>query len=706
MRAMASLGTDPIGPVQRVMVGTDRSETATRAVEWAASFAERFGAELHVVQVIVPEHPADTEHGAAEATRAHSAADDLQNYTTQLAGARGHAHVVIDDDPAMAIVRSSEDQAIDVLIVGNAGMAGRKEFLLGNVPNRISHNARCTVIIVNTTNGRTTSIPGRGTSGAIRSSSVEAVTHHPHLVARGTKIGLVFSKHGLRELFGRPDEEGAVGRTRQAKRLRTALEELGPTFCKLGQILSTRPDLLPPEFIRELATLQDNVPPLSEEQVVSVMEQELGVPWEDVFETVDPQPLAAGTIAQVHRASLATGEKVVIKIQRPDARELIEQDLALLEVFAEKAAKRPSLKLVIDMEAVFQHLSDSLQRELDFRQEASNMQRIGQVLEAFPRLAVPAVHHDVSTSRLLVMHDVAGGPIDTAPDGEPRREAARQLLESFYKQIMVDGFFHADPHPGNLMWQPDEERLYFLDLGMVGEVGAEMREQLMLLLMAFAQEDVGFLTDVTLMLANAIERSDLDVDRFQSELGSIMARYRTSSLKDIQLGPILQEMTEISVRHGVPLPASLALTGKALAQMQLATAQLDPDLDPFEVAGKFLMRNLLRDMAGRFDPKAVFYQSQKLKVRAMRVVEAIERMIGARPGQKMEINFRAAPLEATVRRAGRHLALGLTAGAAILASGLTAISARVPGWVPITFGVVGALLTAGMLLDLLRSRNR
>jgi predicted unusual protein kinase regulating ubiquinone biosynthesis (AarF/ABC1/UbiB family) len=185
-----------------------------------------------------------------------------------------------------------------------------------------------------------------------------------------------------------------------------------------------------------------------------------------------------------------------------------------------------------------------------------------------------------------------------------------------------------------------------------------------------------------------------------------MARHRTSSLKDIQLGPILQEMTEISVRHGVPLPASLALTGKALAQMQLATAQLDPDLDPFEVAGRFLMRSLLKGMAGRLDPKAVFYQSQKFKVRAMRVVEAIERMIGARPGQKMEINFRAAPLEATVRRAGRHLALGLTAGAAILASGLTAISTRVPGWVPITFGIVGALLTAGMLLDLFRSRSR
>ncbi|HET9671951.1 MAG TPA: AarF/UbiB family protein, partial [Actinomycetota bacterium] len=697
-----NLGT--IGPVHRVMVGTDRSETASRAVEWAAAFADRFGAELHVVQVIVPEHPADTEHGAAEATRARSAADELQTYTTQLAGGRGHAHVVVDDDPAMAIVHSAEDQRVDVLVVGNAGMAGRKEFLLGNVPNRISHNARCTVVIVNTSNGVATAVRDPSSTAAIRGSIDEVVTE-PHLVARGTKIAAVFAKHGLRELFGRPDEDGVTGRRRQAKRLRAALEELGPTFCKLGQILSTRPDLLPAEFIEELATLQDDVSPLPEARVVEVMEQELGVPWEDVFETIDPRPLAAGTIAQVHRATLATGERVVVKVQRPDAREVIGQDLALLEVFAEKAARRPHLKLVIDMEAVFHHLSDSLQRELDFRQEAENAQRIGQVLAPYPRLAVPEVHRSLSTARLLVMHDVAGGPIDTAPEGEARTEAARQLLESFYRQIMVAGFFHADPHPGNLMWQPQEERLYFLDLGMVGEVGAEMREHLMLLLMAFWQEDVGFLTDVTLMLANAIERSDLDVEAFQGEIGALMARYRSASLKDIQLGPILQEMTEVSVRHGVPLPASLALTGKALAQMQLATAKLDPDLDPFEVAGRFLMRNLLREMSARVDPKAIFYQAQKMRVRVLRVVEAIERMIGARPGQKMEINFRAAPLEATVRRAGRHLALGITAGAGIVASALTALSARVPGWVPVAFGVLGGVLTLALLLDLFRRRG-
>jgi ubiquinone biosynthesis protein len=693
------------GSIQRVMVGTDLSQTASRAVGWANDFAERFGAELHLVQVIVPGNPSDTEFGAAERTQAAAAGEALAAEAERLAGTRGRAHVVVDEDPAMAIVGAADDARIDVLVVGNAGMAGRKEFLLGNVPNRISHNARCTVIIVNTTDGVTTAMPGASPGGVALRAGAPIPETQPHLIARGSKIATVFAKHGLRELFGRPDEEGTAGRARSAKRLREALEELGPTFCKLGQILSTRPDLLPPEFITELAQLQEHVPPLSEEQVVVVMEQELGVPWEDVFDHVDPEPLAAGTIAQVHRAVMADGAKVVIKVQRPDARELIEQDLALLEVFADKAGDRPGLKQVIDLRAVFEHLSTSLHRELDFRNEARNMERMREVIAPFDRLAVPSIHSEYSTGRQLVMGDVGGGPITIAPEGPIREAAAKQLLESFYKQVMVDGFFHADPHPGNLMWQPEEDKLYFLDLGMAGEVGSELRESMMLLLMAFWQDDVGFLTDVTLMMAGAIDRSDLDVEAFQSEIGTLVAKYQGASIQDIQLGPVLQEMTEISLRYGVPLPASLTLTAKALAQMQLAASQLDPTVDPFEVAGKFLMRSVMTGMGSKLDPKAIFYQVQRLRVRAMRVIEAVERLIGARPGQKLEVNFRAASLERTVRRAGRRLAIGLVAAAALLGTAITATSTRVDTWVPLTLGGVGLLFVVALVVDLVRDRR-
>jgi ubiquinone biosynthesis protein len=670
--------------VRRVMVGTDRSETADQAVLWAATLAELYGAELVVVQVVVSHSPA--------------AGDDLASYAHQLAGERGRALIVVDDDPAMAIVRAAEQERIDVLVVGNAGMAGRKEFLLGNVPNRISHNARSTVVIVNT------SPPGDRTAGqapnVIRSTEPEPF--EPRLMARGARIAAVMNKHGLRELFGRSGEQGAAGRRGQARRLRAALEELGPTYSKLGQVLSTRPDLLPAEYIEELAMLQDHVAPMTEEEVVRVMERELGVPWEDVFETIDPKPLAAGTIAQVHRATLATGDRVVAKVQRPGAREEIEQDLALFEVFAEKVGKRPALNQLIDMAAVFKHLSSSLHRELDFREEAENIERMRGVLEGYDHLAVPGVHRDLSTSRLLLMEEIQGVPIAQAPIGPERTRAARQLLESYYKQIIVDGFFHADPHPGNLMWWKD--RIFFLDFGMVGVVGAEFREHLLLLLMALWQEDPGFLTDVTLMMTGAIDRSDLDVPRFQAEIGEVMAKYRAVALAEMQIGPILQEISEIALRHGVPLPASLTLATKALAQVQLATANLDPEIDPFEVAGKFLMRWTVKRMRTALDPKTLVYQTQKLKVRATRVIEAVEHLIGARPGQKLEVNFRASTLENMLRDTGRRLALGLTAGAAGLATSLTAMSTVVADWVPVTFGVVAGMLTLGLLIDLVRRR--
>ncbi|MFO1418700.1 MAG: AarF/UbiB family protein [Methylotetracoccus sp.] len=685
--------------VSKVMVGTDRSATAEQAVRWAAQFAERYGADLFVVQVIVPQNPAATEFGAAERTRAAAAAEDLTSHARELAGERGRALVVLDVDPAGAICQAAEQEDIDVLVVGNYGMAGRKEFLLGNVPNRISHNARCTVIIVNTL-PVVASAPGDAPPTVIRHR--EPATTEPRLAARGAEIAAVMAKHGLRELFGRPDEEGTTGRRREAKRLRSALEELGPTFSKLGQILSTRPDLLPPEYIEELALLQDQVPPLAERDVVHVSELELGVPWEDVFESIEPKPLAAGTIAQVHRATLAGGRRVVVKVQRPNARREIEQDLALLEVFAERISARPALQKVIDMQTVFEHLSNSLHRELDFRQEAGNIERMREVLVGYDRLDVPAVHRDLSTSRLLVMEEIQGVPINQAPDSPERKAAARQLLESYYKQIMVDGFFHADPHPGNLMWW--NERIYFLDFGMVGSVSPDIREHLTLLLMSFWQGDAEFLSEIALMLSSAIDRSDLDLPRFQSEIGELMGKYRTAALADMQIGAILQEMSEIALRHEVPMPAELTLIGKALAQVQLATAQLDPELDPFEVAGRFLAGSLLRNVRQRLSPKAILYESQKLKLRVTRVIESFERLVGARPGKKLEVNFQAGSLEETVRHTGQRLAAGLTAAASALGCAITVVSPEVADWIPASFGGTAAVLTLGLIIDLFSRR--
>jgi ubiquinone biosynthesis protein len=686
----------------RVAVATDGSVTARRAVEWAHALAAPADAELVLIGVVLPDADSRAGSNGQGAAGAASLATELARQARELAGARGRARVVTDSQPAEAIVRLAEEECADVLVVGNAGMSGRKEFLLGNVPNRISHCATCTVVIVNTTtgdcgNGNGVSVVQRPRPGG------EQEELDPHLMRRASHIGAVMARHGWTEVTSRKDGDRKATTRESARRLRAVLEELGPTFCKLGQVLSTRPDLMPAAFIEELATLQDHVPPASEEEVVGVMEEELRVPWEDVFNSIEPEPLASGSIAQVHRATLTGGERVVVKVQRPGARHTITRDLALLRMFAERSANRPALRRIIDLPAVVEHLADSLERELDFGTEASNMRRLGTALEGYTRIRVPFLYEDYTSERLLVMEEIPGGPIREAPEGPERKEAARQLLESYYQQILTDGFFHADPHPGNLMWW--DGRIYLLDFGMVGMIGSEVREHLMLLLLAFWQEDVPFLTDVSLMIAGVDQRPDLDVSGFQADMDALMTKYRGLSLREMELGPILQEMTTTSIEHGVPLPASMALAGKAMTQMQLATAELDPDLDPFAVAGSFLTRGTLQRLRSGVNLQHVFYKSQKLGTRLMRVVEALERLTGARPGPKMQIHFRGLEgLENNVRRAGRRLSIALVTLGAFGATAITAASEHVSPWVPQSFGAVGGLLVAGLVGDLLRGR--
>jgi predicted unusual protein kinase regulating ubiquinone biosynthesis (AarF/ABC1/UbiB family) len=299
------------------------------------------------------------------------------------------------------------------------------------------------------------------------------------------------------------------------------------------------------------------------------------------------------------------------------------------------------------------------------------------------------------------MQEVEGVAIREAPAGEARKAAARQLLEAYYRQILGEGFFHADPHPGNLMWWNDT--IYFLDFGMIGEVTAEVRELLLLLLMALWQEDNAFLADVILMLAGANASSDLDPAAFQADLGVVMKQFRGQSLREIQMGPMLQEITEIAIRHDVRLPASMALTGKALAQMQLVAAEMDPELDPFAVAGRYVMRSLTDQFRQRANPRNLYYEATKISVRVRKLVEALERLTGARAGPRMQIQFRGMErLEASIQQAGRRLAMAIVTGAAFFGAATTAGDPNVADWIPVASGTLGAALTLGLIVDFLR----
>ncbi len=680
--------------MKRIVAATDRTHSADRACQVAASISGPIGADLVLLQVILASDSPDQDRAKAEAAR-----HDLEAFAERLAGPRGTARVAIREDAAQGIVDEARDADADLLVVGNYGMAGRKQFLLKNVPNRISHMARCSVLIVNTT-----PVDEAETVVAL-GERTEQEPHAGKLLGRAVTIARTMSRHGVREMFTPVDPKDEDELRRRAKRLRTAMEELGPAFGKLGQVMSTRPDLLPAPFVEELSTLQSDVPPLTEAQVVQVMEEELGVPWEDVFESIEPEPLAAGTMAQVHGATLQDGEDVVVKVQRPNARHDILLDLGLLERFGQEIHERPLFREVVDLPAVIEQLSEALRQEMDFRQEADNIERLAEVLKPYPRLAVPKLFRDYCTDRLLVMERVKGTRLREAPEGQARREAARQLLESYYRQIMTAGFFHADPHPGNLQWWND--KVYLLDIGLVGRLEPETREQLMLLLLAFWQEDVPFLSDVVLMLSGDEARPDLDVEAFQDELSGLLGRYRGKSLKEIQIGPLLQELTEISVRYRIRLPSSLTLTGKALAQVQLAISELDPTIDPFSVAGNFMMKSMAGDLREKLSPQKLIYEGRKLGLRVSRLIEAVERIAGSRPGPNLQIRFRGAePLERAIKQGARQLALAIVSLAALAGAAVAGGATNVPDWVAPAFGGAGGITTVALIVDLIRSARR
>jgi predicted unusual protein kinase regulating ubiquinone biosynthesis (AarF/ABC1/UbiB family) len=260
------------------------------------------------------------------------------------------------------------------------------------------------------------------------------------------------------------------------------------------------------------------------------------------------------------------------------------------------------------------------------------------------------------------MQEVQGIPVQDAPEGEARQRAGRQLLEAYYQQVLADGFFHADPHPGNMMWCA--EKIYLLDLGMVGEVDGDLRRALLLLLLAFWREDTAFLADLMLSLSDEPVGSGFDEAAFRVELAELVGRYRHLPLNELRLGPLLQQLTEMSLRHGIRLPAALALIGKAFGQMQLAAAELDPALDPFSVAGAFYMRQLTGRLRTSADPQQLFFEAQKLRVRGERLLESFERVVGSRPGARLQVEMtRNDELTAVIDRTGKRIALALGAAA-------------------------------------------
>lgn len=379
------------------------------------------------------------------------------------------------------------------------------------------------------------------------------------------------------------DEAGGDGRDEpRAVELATDLEALGPTYVKLGQLLSTRADLLPLPYLEALARLQDEVEPFEAAEVERIVQEELGVRIGKAFTEFELEPMAAASLGQVHRARLRNGRAVAVKVQRPDIRERVVKDLAALEELAEFIDGRTEWGRQVHTADLLDEFRKTLFEELDYRKEAANLVRIGDNLKNIPLIVVPQPVDDYTTTRVLTMDYVAGrkvtaiGPLGRLEmDGRPLADA---LFEAYLKQILVDGLFHADPHPGNV-FVTDDGRIALLDLGMVARVSPEMREQLLKLLLAVSEGHGEEAADIAMRIGD-VDPARVDEAEFRRQANELIGRYHGATVEDIEIGTVVMKISRTAAGNGVRVPRELTMIGKALLNLDAVGRALDPDFDP------------------------------------------------------------------------------------------------------------------------------
>ncbi|MER3447761.1 MAG: hypothetical protein C4291_13415 [Candidatus Dadabacteria bacterium] len=371
------------------------------------------------------------------------------------------------------------------------------------------------------------------------------------------------------------------------ERLRQVLEELGPTFVKLGQILSTRPDLVPPAYIDEFSKLQDSVPPFSSEEAANQIRMELGVEVEEVFIHFDPNPIASASLAQVHKATLQNGVCVAVKIQRPDIKPLIESDIDLLYLLARFVEKSiPELKLYSPRRIV-REFERAIIRELDFTIEAANAERFRRNFGLNSDLYFPKVYEELSGKKALTMEFIEGVKITDAPlYGYDPKLIARRGLRAVVEMVFRDGFFHADPHPGNIFVM-EGSRLAYLDLGLVGRVSEEVRDTMLLLILSIIRED--FEEVVRIFYKIGIKEDDVDMSEFRADVIDICEKHFGKPLKYMELGAFIRDILEGAFRHRIRIPLEYALMCKALITMEGVGKKLDPDINIFKESHPYLV---------------------------------------------------------------------------------------------------------------------
>jgi ubiquinone biosynthesis protein len=367
----------------------------------------------------------------------------------------------------------------------------------------------------------------------------------------------------------------------KAEELADDLEKLGPTFIKLGQLLSTRGDMLPQPYLEALTRLQDNVEPFPIEEVEQIVSSELGARLSKLFAHFEREPAAAASLSQVHRATMRDGRTVVVKVQRPGIREQIVEDLEALEEAADFIDTHTDVGRRYEFSAILAELRRSILRELDFQREASNLMRLGRSMREFESIIVPEPIEDFTTSRVLTMEYIPGKKItDVSPlrlldiDG---MGLAEQLFRAYLKQILVDGFFHADPHPGNVFLTEDD-RIALIDLGMVSHVSGRFQENLLRLLLAISEGRGDEAAQIAIKMGEP--KPNFDKHDFQHRVANLVARHADATLEQIDAGHVALEITRIAGDCWFRMPPQFTMIAKALLNLDQVVYTLAPDFDP------------------------------------------------------------------------------------------------------------------------------
>ena len=490
---------------------------------------------------------------------------------------------------------------------------------------------------------------------------------------RALEVGRVARRGKLLRVLG---EVGAVGRQKPATRasartFREGLEELGTTFVKLGQLLSSRPDLLPDVYIEELEHLVDNVSPFPFEEARQIIDEDIGLAE---FTRLDEEPIASASIAQIHGALLRSGREVVVKVRRPGIEEEVALDLELLHSLTSFAEGRSETARLLQLKALADDLEAHLASELDFVEEAHGSELIAKIVAEHEHLVVPEVIHPYVTERVMIQERIMGERVAeaNAVGRERAQTLARELFRAYVQQITLHGVYHADPHRGNILVTEDG-RLALLDFGLLGRLDDDTRRSLGLLLLALAQNRADDVAD--LILGLSLTTLESDEAGFVHDLRRKLPRYHWRPLSGIRAGEALSDLQRLALAHGIALPTSFALVGKTLSQADSVARALDPELDPIELLEEDGLEVMLQETERRLEPSNLlalaYTQAEPLLRLPRRVGQLATRLetgtlkIGIQPTGLDE-------LEHVARSSANRLGAAMIISALLIASALMA----------------------------------